>query len=308
LHLERATQNEETAVAVCPQCRKEFRYFTQIYPQIEKQTDTQSDTSDCGEQTPNSGDDADCGVPIEDQKEIDEVKEAIIQALQYELSEVTAKSTQNEIWLQEEKVEHAQTKREVEERVQSLQEDLDIARREIVRRSNELQRAEDDLKRLESETNNKIVKMKLKVKVAQDGRSQKAKQVGELTKAKRTLERTLNEKVAANQEMTKSITRLENEVKLWKKKFEDCNSELKSQISSSWKETEWLYPPANQRVLKTPPTSRSVTKMQGQEAIAVTRSDCKESDSLPNSSQKKRRRTLASYIDARPLSSILNES
>jgi len=298
---------------VCPQCRKEFRYFTQIYPQIEKQTDTQSDTSDAEEQTPNSGDDADCGEPIEDQKEIDEVKEAIIQALQYELSEVTAKSAQNEIWLQEEKVEHAQTKREVEERVQSLKEDLDIARREIVRRSNKLQKAEDDLEKLEAETNNKIVKMKLKVKVAQDARSQKAKQVGELTKAKRTLERTLNEKVAANQEKRKSITRLENEVKLWKKKFEDCNSELTKQIrfashSSSLKETEWLYPPAKQRVLQTPPTSHSVTKIQGQEAIAVTQSDCNQSDSLPNSSQKKRRRTLASYIDARPLSSILNES
>jgi len=194
----------------CPQCRKTFSETTQIYPQIENESSVPNEL----EPNPAGG--------VVQNTENEEERQAIISALQFELSEVMAKSSQHEIWWQVEKQEHAETKRTVALR----ESELDEAKRELEFKNNELCQIKDKMKILENETSKTIADMKTRIKNTQEARSQKAKLVGELKKQKRNLERSLQEKDVVLQERTEMVTRLEKEVHWWKKTFKGSKSKF----------------------------------------------------------------------------------
>jgi len=297
--------SQKSPITECPQCRKTFSETTQIYPQIENESSVPNELK------PKSAGSV-------QNKEIEEERQAVISALQFELSEVMAKSSQHEIWWQVEKQEHAESKRTI-----ALRElELDEAKRELELKKNELCQINDKMKNLENETSKTIADMKTRMKNTQEARSQKAKLVGELKKQKRQLEKCLQEKDVVLRDTTEMVKRLEKEVHWWKKTFKGSKSKLEEEERS----TKWLVPPKKPEVMHTPKRKACTdfkTRSPGPKLFDTTKffldsragalSDRASSagkyrvdQSQTYTSSVKRLRTLAAFVDERPLSSILD--
>jgi len=300
--------SQKSPITECPQCRKTFSETTQIYPQIENESSVPNELK------PKSAGSV-------QNKEIEEERQAVISALQFELSEVMAKSSQHEIWWQVEKQEHAETKSTV-----VLKElELNESKRELELKKNELCKIKVEMQNLKNETNKTIADMETKIKNTQDARQKKAKLVAELMKQKRSLERCLLEKDVVLREKTKMVTRLEKEVHWWKKTFK--GSKLK--LGDEGRSTKWLFPPKSLEVTQTPIsskrkvstdvkirspgpkrfgtskfclTSRAGALLDRESSAGKRRVDQSDSHTSP----VKRPRTLKAFVDERPLSSILN--
>jgi len=303
--------SQKSPITECPQCRKTFSETTQIYPQIENESSVPNELK------PKSAGSV-------QNKEIEEERQAVISALQFELSEVMAKSSQHEIWWQVEKQEHAETKSTLD--LKELE--LDEAKRELELKNNELCQIKDETQNLKNETSKTIADMEIRINVTQEARSQKAKLVGELMKQKRNLERSLQEKDVVLQERTEMVTRLEKEVHWWKKTFE--RSTLKP--GEKGRSTKWLVPPKRLEVTQTPIANRCSKRKVctdfkirspgpkrfdtpkfflnsrvgafSDQASSARKRRVDQSDTY--TSPVKRPGTLVTFVDERPLSSILN--
>jgi len=229
-------ESQKSPKTECPQCRKTFSVTTQIYPLIENESSVPNELK------PNSA------VSVVQNKEDEEGRQAIICALQFELSEVMAKSSQHEIWWLVEKQEHAETK----STAVLSQLELDEAKRELKLKNNELCRMRDWMQNLENKTSKTIADLRTWIKNTKEARSQKAKLVGELIKQKRDLERSLQEKNTVLQERTEMVTRLEKEVHWWKK----TSKRSKSKLGEEGRSTKWMVPSKRLEVTRKPIANR----------------------------------------------------